>query len=61
MTANIPWGERRTSSFSDGANTCVEVAHGPSVVGVWDTKHRESGPIVVPRARWAAFVAGLKD
>ena len=60
MTRPDSWGEPRKSSYSDGANNCVEVAHAPELTGVWDTKRREQGPIVVPRARWAAFVRSLK-
>lgn len=61
MNSQVNWGSRRKSSRSQGANNCVEVAHAPGLAGVWDTKHREQGPIVVPAARWQAFLAGLKD
>ncbi|GAB2964541.1 DUF397 domain-containing protein [Saccharothrix stipae] len=62
MHNQVNWGSRRKSSRSQGANNCVEVAHGDRpVVGVWDTKHRDAGPIVVPAARWQAFVATMKD
>jgi hypothetical protein len=62
MTRPDSWGEPRKSSYSDGGNNCVEVAHGDRpVVGVWDTKHRDAGPIVVPAGRWAAFVRSLKS
>jgi hypothetical protein len=60
MSRSNNWGEPRKSSYSDGANNCVEATHGGPVVGVWDTKHRQAGPIVVPQARWTAFLAGLK-
>ena len=62
MNQQVNWGSRRTSSRSQGANNCVEVAHGNDrpVVGVWDTKQRTTGPIMVPAARWTAFVTAMK-
>ncbi|MBB4964681.1 DUF397 domain-containing protein [Saccharothrix violaceirubra] len=53
----IRWGERRKPRRSQGANNCVEIAHAADLVGVWDTKHREAGPVVVGRRAWAAFLA----
>jgi len=48
----------RTSSFSDNGGTCVEVAPGPRVVRVRDTKDRGLGPILLlDHATWAAFRA----
>jgi hypothetical protein len=60
MNNQVNWGSKKKSSRSQGANNCVEVAHGPAVVGVWDTKQREAGPIVVGAAQWRTFVEALK-
>ncbi len=45
-----------TSSYSSGANNCVEVAEGP-VTGVRDTKHRELGSLHFSAAEWRAFLS----
>ncbi|MGH3587721.1 MAG: DUF397 domain-containing protein [Pseudonocardia sp.] len=50
------------SSFSEGnSGSCVEVAFGPGVVGVRDTKQHGGGPVLVFRpAEWAAFVSAVR-
>ena len=48
------------SSYSSGANNCVEVAEGP-VTGVRDTKHRELGTLTYGPAEWRAFLRTAKD
>ena len=57
---NVTWSTRRTSSYSGSNNACVEAAHGGQVVGIWDTKHRGSGPVVVSTRAWTAFLTRLK-
>lgn len=56
------WGTSRISSYSAGANNCVEAAHAVAAdtVGVWDTKRRDNGPLVVTGHRWTTFIAQLK-
>ncbi|MEU5845149.1 MULTISPECIES: DUF397 domain-containing protein [Saccharopolyspora] len=50
----------RKSTYS-GANTgCVEVGSAPDLVGIRDTKDRDSGTLAVPREAWARFVAAVK-
>jgi len=59
----VTWGDRRVSSRSTGANNCVELAHGRAenvAVGVWDTKHRQSGPLVFRPVEWSGFLAAVK-
>jgi hypothetical protein len=58
---NTPgWGQRKISSFSTGANNCLEAAHAPAgLVGIWDTKHRASGPLTFPASRWNAWLAAV--
>nr|CEL13639.1 hypothetical protein [Kibdelosporangium sp. MJ126-NF4] len=48
----------RKSSFSmpDGGD-CVEIALGPTVVGVRDSKNSEGGVLMFDAAQWRAFVA----
>lgn len=59
---SIDWGRRKVSSFSDGANNCVEAAHGQTgpVIGVWDTKRRQDGPLVFGDIEWSAFLTDVK-
>lgn len=48
-----------TSSYSASAGQCVEVAVTPTVVGVRDSKDRDTGTLIINRERWAAFIASL--
>lgn len=58
---NTPtWGERRVSSYSDGANNCIQVAHAGHQVGVWDSKAAGGDPLEVGRGSWQQFVAAVK-
>ncbi|MFR9729330.1 DUF397 domain-containing protein [Saccharopolyspora sp. MS10] len=49
------------SSHSSSSQACVEVAMAPEVVGIRDTKDRDGGTLVVPRARWASFVRTVRS
>lgn len=51
--SSAPW---RKSTYSGNANGCVEVAPAPGVVGVRDTKNRDTGYFAVGTAAWSAFV-----
>ncbi|GAB3722852.1 DUF397 domain-containing protein [Nocardiopsis nanhaiensis] len=47
------------SSYSSGANNCVEVAEGP-VTGVRDTMHRELGALFFSGGEWESFLHSAK-
>ncbi|MEV4939626.1 DUF397 domain-containing protein [Streptomyces zaomyceticus] len=50
------------SSYSDGGNNCVEVAHGVAgAMPVRDSKAPAGPALVVPAGAWSAFVNGVKD
>ncbi|WP_369147110.1 DUF397 domain-containing protein [Streptomyces sp. R44] len=50
------------SSYSDGGNNCVEVAHGVAgAMPVRDSKIPAGPALVVPAGVWSAFVDGVKD
>lgn len=49
----------RKSSYSQPSENCVEVAVGTSIVGVRDTKDRESGHLSVPGPAWRALVTSV--
>lgn len=51
-----PW---HTSSYSDGAHNCVEVAEGP-LTGFRDTRHRDAARLTVPAPEWAALINALR-
>jgi hypothetical protein len=53
------WGQRRKSSYSDGGNNCVVIAHDGQMVGVWDSK-AAGDPVEVNRTSWQQFVAAMK-
>ena len=57
MTDDSPW---RKSSFSNGANNCVEMSDRPEGVAIRDSKRPEGPVIEVTRAEWRAFVDGIK-
>ena len=50
----------RTSSRSNGAAQCVEVAITPGQVGVRDSKYRSGPALLVPPSAWRAFVEDLR-
>jgi hypothetical protein len=49
----------RTSSYSYESGGCVEVAPGPEVVLVRDSKHRTGPALTLPTAAWRAFLTTL--
>jgi hypothetical protein len=51
--------EWRKSSFS-APGSCLEWAMGPSAVLLRDSKDPTGPKLVLTRAEWAAFVAGIK-
>jgi hypothetical protein len=56
--SNAAWHK---SSRSGANNNCVEVAGNlPRVVAVRDSKHPDGPVLVVTRAEWRAFTAGVK-
>ncbi len=57
--SNARW---QKSSYSGGnGGQCVEVARNlPGVVAVRDSKDPDGGELVLTRAQWAAFTAGVK-
>ena len=60
MTAPEPDGVGwHTSSYSQGADGCVEVAPAPQGVLVRDSKDRNGPALTVPTPAWQAFLATL--
>lgn len=59
LTTGIRW---RKSSYSQGANTCVEITTElGGWVGVRDSKLSSSSPILaIPAERWHAFTTAVK-
>jgi len=55
-TSGFQW--RKSSRSTDKAN-CVEVGFGQTVVGVRDTKDRESAVLKFSAARWSDFLKKL--
>jgi hypothetical protein len=57
---NAAW---RTSSRTNGAGNCVEVAFlDDGLVGLRDTKDKGQGPVLVfTPAEWDAFIGGVMD
>lgn len=57
---NVQW---RKSSHSGGVHdeTCVELAHFPSGVGVRDSKNLEAGHLTLTREQFALLNRRLKD
>lgn len=53
----------RRSSYSQGADNCVEVTDRvPGWVGVRDSKLGSASPILAfTEAEWAAFIAGVRE
>ena len=54
---DTPW---RKSSYSGNDSDCVEVAFGPTVVGVRDSKKPEAGRLAVDATAFRAFVNRIK-
>ncbi|MCP2257836.1 protein of unknown function (DUF397) [Streptoalloteichus tenebrarius] len=46
----------RTSSYTSGANNCVEVADFPTVAAVRDSKNPTGPALLFARREWASFV-----
>lgn len=51
----------RTSSYSDSARQCVEVAQAGPACLVRDTKDRASGQLAFAPAAWEAFTRSIRD
>ncbi|MFC7344346.1 DUF397 domain-containing protein [Saccharopolyspora griseoalba] len=61
MAPASPVSGWRKSSFSQGADNCVEVGRTAGGAAVRDSKDRAAGFVVADRAQWASFVAALKS
>jgi Domain of unknown function (DUF397) len=51
----------RTSSYSDSARQCVEVAQAGTACLVRDTKDRASAHLAFSPAAWAVFTRGIRN
>jgi hypothetical protein len=51
---------RKSSYSSANGGACVEVADGPGVVAVRDSKDPDGPALVFSPADWSAFIASLK-
>ncbi|MFD9890663.1 DUF397 domain-containing protein [Amycolatopsis sp. NPDC059027] len=51
----------KTSTYTEGNGTCVEIAVVPGYAAVRDTKDRAGGHIAVPAAAFGAFLAVVKE
>jgi hypothetical protein len=56
--ASTSW-RKSTRSASNGS--CVEVAYGPDVVGVRDSKNPVGGVLAFDTATWRAFVSDVRS
>lgn len=62
MPPTSPIANWRTSSFSQGADNCVEVGRtAGSGAAVRDTKNRAAGHFVTTSPQWQDFIAALKS
>jgi Domain of unknown function (DUF397) len=53
--------EWRTSTFSGGNGSCVEVATNlPGIIAVRDSKDRQGPALVFTPDKWTAFLAGIR-
>jgi hypothetical protein len=53
--------EWRTSTFSGGNGSCVEVASNlPGIIAVRDSKDRQGPALVFTPDEWTAFLAGIR-
>ncbi|MFD7896061.1 DUF397 domain-containing protein [Streptomyces sp. NPDC059743] len=50
----------RKSSYSGGANNCVEVAVLDGYIAIRDSKRPEQSPLVVSRAGVQTFIVGIR-
>jgi hypothetical protein len=51
----------RTSTFSGGNGSCVEVASNlPGIIAVRDSKDRQGPALVFTPDEWTAFLAGVR-
>ena len=57
---DVTRGMWRTSSRSTRRTECVEVAAVDDVVAVRDSKDRTGPVLLIGRADWAAFLAGIR-
>lgn len=60
MIPDLTAAKFKTSSFTDGSGTCVEVAVVANGYAVRDTKDRAGGLVGVPARSFRAFLASLK-
>ena len=61
MEQDLSAAEWRKSSFSGGAQNCVEVAGNlAGIVAVRDSKNPDGSALVVTRERWAAFAEAVR-
>ena len=62
MNEELSHAAWRKSSYSGGANNCVEVAANlPGIVAVRDSKDPFGPALTVSRRQWAVFAGQLKD
>ena len=53
--------EWRTSTFSGGNGSCVEVASNlPGIIAIRDSKDRQGPALVFTPDEWNAFLAGIR-
>jgi hypothetical protein len=57
----LPVGTGWQKSSASGNSGCVEVAVGPAVVGVRDTKDRQGPVLRFTPTEWDAFLAGVRN
>ena len=58
---DVTRGVWRTSSRSAGEWNCLEVAGVSGAVAVRDSKDRDGPVLLIGRAGWAAFLAGIRS
>ncbi len=58
---DVTRGIWRASSRSTGEQKCVEVAGVDGAVAVRDSKDRTGPVLLIGRAGWAAFLAGIRS
>jgi hypothetical protein len=59
---DLPRAKWRTSTYSGGNGSCVEVAGNlPGVVAVRDSKDREGPALVLSDQAWSVFIQGIKQ
>lgn len=61
VNVNLAQATWRKSSYSGGAQDCVEIADNlPGTVGVRDSKHTGGPALLFTPGAWRAFTAGVK-